>query len=122
MYFCDGINFNNGYFKRENLLNHSTTAAHEFGHTIGLDHPHNLDIRGKGTPGIMYPRGTLVDPQFQYYPDVAPGEKGGTLNPFTRKVLQTDIDDLHLDKLDFDKSGLAMVGGFTSMWHEKHMS
>jgi len=43
------------------------------------------------------------------------------LNPFTRKVLQTDIDDLHLDKLDFDKSGLAMVGGFTSMWHEKHL-
>ena len=69
----------------------------------------------------MYPRGTLVDPQFQYYPDVAPGAKGGTLNPFTRRVLQTDIDDLNLHKLDFNKNGLAMLGGFTSIWHEKHI-
>jgi hypothetical protein len=118
--FVDGINSNTGYFKLENLLHNSTTAAHEFGHTIGLDHPHHLDIRGGGRPGIMYPRGTLVDPQFQYYPEVAAGEKGGTLNPFTRKVLPADIDDLNLGKLDFDKNGLAIVGGFTSIWHEKH--
>lgn len=119
--FVDGINSNTGYFKLENLLNNSTTAAHEFGHTLGLHHPHRLDIRGKGTPGIMYPRGTLVDPEFQYYPDVAPGEKGGTLNPFTRRVLQNDIDDLHLGRLDFDESGFAILGGFTSVWHEKHL-
>ena len=118
--FVDGINSNTGYFKLENLLNNSTTAAHEFGHTLGLHHPHRLDIRGKGTPGIMYPRGTLVDPEFQYYPDVAPGEKGGTLNPFTRRVLQNDIDDLHLGRLDFDENGFAIVGDFTSVWHEKH--
>ena len=118
--YVDGINSNTGYFKLENLLNNSTTAAHEFGHTIGLDHPHHLDIRGQGTPGIMFPRGTLVDPQFQYYPEVAPGEKGGTLNPFTRKVLQTDIDDLYLNRLEFEHNGFAMVGGFTSIWHEKH--
>lgn len=119
--FVDGINSNTGYFKLENLLNNSTTAAHEFGHTLGLHHPHRLDIRGKGTPGIMYPRGTLVDPEFQYYPDVAPGEKGGTLDPFTRRVLQNDIDDLHLGRLDFDESGFAIVGDFTSVWHEKHL-
>lgn len=119
--FVDGINSNTGYFKLENLLNNSTTAAHEFGHTLGLDHPHNLDIRGTGIPGIMYPRGTLVDPQFQYYPEVKAGEKGGTLNPFARKVLQSDIDDLHLNRLDFDRNGLARLGGFTSVWHEKHL-
>ncbi|MBX2934838.1 MAG: peptidase M10 [Ferruginibacter sp.] len=119
--YVDGINSNTGYFKLQNLLDNSSTAAHEFGHTIGLDHPQNLDIRGQGTPGIMYPRGTIVDPQFQYYPDVAPGEKGGTLNPFTRKVLQKDIDDLKLNNLNFDDKGFAVLGGFSSVWHEKHI-
>ena len=64
--FVDGLNSNTGYFKLENLLNNSSTAAHEFGHTLGLEHPHHLDIRGQGIPGIMYPRGTWVDPPFHY--------------------------------------------------------
>jgi hypothetical protein len=119
--FVDAINCNTGYFKLENLLNNSTTAAHEFGHTIGLEHPDHLDIRGKGVPGIMYPRGTLTDPKFQYYPNVAAGQTGGTLNPFTRKVLQNDIENLHLKKLNFSKEGLAILGDFTSIWHEKHL-
>ena len=105
----------------ENLLNNSSTAAHEFGHTLGLEHPHHLDIRGQGIPGIMYPRGTWVDPPFQYYPEVAPGADGGTLNPFTRKVLQQDINALHLNKFDFDENGFAIVGAFSSVWHHKHL-
>ena len=116
--FVDGINSNTGYFKLENLLNNSTTAAHEFGHTIGLDHPQILDIRGEGVPGIMYPRGTIVDPHFQYDPAAAPQTNGGTLNPFYRKVLQKDIDDLHLNRLRFNEQGFAMVGDFSSVWHD----
>lgn len=116
--FVDGLGSNTGYFKLENLLNNSTTAAHEFGHTVGLEHPKNLDIRGEGQPGIMYPRGTLVDPPFQYDPNVPAGLNGGTLNPFTRKVLQSDIDDLSLNKLNFDKKGFAMIGDFSSVWHD----
>jgi len=70
----------------------------------------------------MYPRGTLVDPQFQYYPEVAAGEKGGTLNPFKRKVLPADIDRLKLHRLPFNERGFAVLGDFTSVWHEKHLS
>jgi hypothetical protein len=85
--FVDGLNCNTGYFKLDNLFNNSTTAAHEYGHTIGLDHPKIIDIRGKGQPGIMYPRGTVCDQQFQYDINALPLQPGGTMNPYSRKVL-----------------------------------
>ena len=44
--FVDGLGCNTGYFLVENLYAGSTTAAHEYGHTIGLDHPKYLDILG----------------------------------------------------------------------------
>ena len=44
--FVDGLGCNSGYFKLENLYAGSTTAAHEYGHTIGLDHPEDIDYRG----------------------------------------------------------------------------
>ena len=117
--FVDGLGCNSGYFKLENLYKGSTTAAHEYGHTIGLNHPDELDIRGKGVPGIMYPRGTLVDPQFQYEPDKPAGTKGGTLHPMYRRVLQEDIDKLKLNKLNF-KNGKTILGEFTNIWHPNH--
>jgi hypothetical protein len=117
--FVDGINCNTGYFKLDNLLHNSTTAAHEYGHTIGLDHPESLDIRGMGQPGIMYPRGTICDPSFQYDPLAEPLKAGGTINPFTRKVLQTDIDLLRLNKLSWNKNGFAVLGDFSSIYHGK---
>ena len=119
--FVDGLGSNTGYFKLANLINNSTTAAHEFGHTLGLDHPQNLDIRGLGQPGIMYPRGTLVDPEFQYDPTVAAGLKGGTINPFKRKVSTHDIEDLRLEQLQFSNLGFAVVGNFSSIWHDKQL-
>ncbi len=118
--FVDGVGSNTGYFKLANLHNNSTTAAHEFGHTIGLEHPTHLDIRGLGHPGIMYPRGTLVDPHFQYDPAATAATNGGTINPVHRKVLQQDIANLHLEKLSFNKDGKAILGDFSSVWHHKH--
>jgi hypothetical protein len=117
--FVDGLGCNSGYFKLENLYKGSTTAAHEYGHTIGLDHPHDLDLRGKGVPGIMYPRGTLVDPQYQYEPGKPAGTKGGTLNPIHRRVLQEDIDKLKLHRLKFENRR-AILGDFTNIWHPDH--
>jgi hypothetical protein len=119
--FVDGIGCNTGYFKLENLYKGSTTAAHEYGHTIGLIHPVDLDLRGKGVPGIMYPRGTLVDPQYQYNPAGAAGDSnnGGTMHPKFRKVKQEDIALLNLHKLVFENRQ-AIIGDFTSIWHPDH--
>ena len=119
--FVDGINSNTGYFKLDNLLHNSTTAAHEFGHTLGLVHPDLIDIRGYGIPGIMYPRGTICDAEYQYDANAQPFAPGGTMNPHHRKVSQKDIDDLHLEKLRFNANGKAVIGEFTSEWHYAHV-
>lgn len=120
--FVDGIGCNTGYFLLSNLLQDPTTAAHEYGHTLGLVHPHDLDIRGRGVPGIMYPRGTIVDAMHQYNPNAIAGDNtnGGTMNPFSRKVLQQDIDNLKLHRLSFHQNGFATVGEFSSLWHEAY--
>ncbi len=114
--FVDGLGSNTGYFKLENLYKGSTTAAHEYGHTLGLPHPEDMDIRGKGIPGIMYPRGTLVNAEYQYDPNVAAGVKGGTLYPIHRRVKQGDIDDLGLLKIVQSKD--KIIGKFSSVYHE----
>jgi hypothetical protein len=119
--FVDAIGSNSGYFKLENLYAGSTTAAHEYGHTLGLRHPDDLDIRGKGIPGIMYPRGTLVDSIYQYNPAARAGDgpNGGTINPVHRRVQQEDISLLKIQRLDFE-GHQTVIGDFTSIWHPDH--
>lgn len=117
--FVDGRGCNSGYFKLKNLYAGSTTAAHEYGHTLGLDHPADMDLRGKGVPGIMYPRGTLVDPQYQYDPVKPAGAVGGTMHPMYRKVLAPDILSLKWEALRFENKK-AIVGGFTNVYHLSH--
>lgn len=117
--FVDGIGSNTGYFLTDNLYLNSTSAAHEYGHTLGLLHPAELNIIGKGRPSIMYPRGTLVDPEFQYDVNAIPAQNGGTLYPIHRRVMQIDIDNLQLkNKIEND---IFVIGKFSNKFHEAHI-
>ena len=115
---------NEGVFLKSNVEQvGSSTEAHEFGHSLGLwpgtkkGHPKG-NLLGKGQPGIMYPRGTIVDPQYRYNPKARYNQSGGTLNPEKRKVLQSDIDMLHLDNLYYDNNGNSQLGKSTSAFWE----
>ncbi len=118
--FVDGLGANSGYFKLENLYEGSTTMAHEFGHLMGLPHPLNCDIRGEGEPGMMYPRGTLVDAKFQYDETIEAGRPGGTMHPKYRIVTQKDIDELQLE--NFFNSTKKHIGFFSNNYHEAHLN
>lgn len=104
------IGDNTGHWLVSDNLGKSTTAAHEYGHSLGLDHPENLDFRGiENPPPIMAPRGSLVDAQYQWNPTVKAGEYGGTLQPSHRKVSISEIQSLFLEN-DFDNNHSVTLG------------
>jgi len=82
--FCGRAGFQHGLFKRE-ICGPST---------IRWDWiiPRSLDIRGELAGTERHIRSYF----FQYDPAVAAGTEGGTLNPFTKKVLDSDIQALKL--------------------------
>lgn len=86
-----GLGQNSGHWLITDQLGQSTTAAHEFGHALGLPHPRQLDYRGTGYPPLMAPRGTLVDAVFQWNPLAEPGAFGGTMKPVHRRVRQEEV-------------------------------
>ena len=90
-----------GIFYTSDDLGHTTTAAHEYGHGLGLNHD-DIHQTSAALPGIMFARGTWVAPQFQYDPlAIAGALEGGTLNPVFRKVRAEDIAALHLEQLSY---------------------
>ena len=102
-----GLGDNVGHWIVSDQLGQSTTAAHEFGHGLGLDHPTRLDYRGSGSPPpIMAPRGTIVDAQYQWETSAQAGEVGGTMKPFHRRVTVAEIQQIVENiKIRPDKSG-----------------
>ena len=105
-----GLGDNAGHWIVSDQQGHSTTAAHEFGHGLGLDHPAQLDFRGSGSPPpIMAPRGTLVDPEYQWDPKAKAGEVGSTMKPVHRRVSVAEIEQI-VQNLTFQPDGKALLG------------
>lgn len=100
------IGDNSGHWLTTDNLGESTTAAHEFGHAFGLPHPEKLDYRKEGVPPIMTPRGTLVDSEYQWSPNVKAGEHGGTMKPIHRKVSADEVRAI-LNPFDLTKGDLT---------------
>ena len=90
----------NGTFYTSDDLGSSTTVAHEYGHGLGLEHDDYNQLSAP-VPGIMFARGTLVKPRFQWNPTAQPGAPGGSINPKYRKVRAADIAKLDLGRLKF---------------------
>lgn len=114
-----GLGDNAGHWLTSDNLGTSTTAAHEFGHSLGLDHPANLDFRGSTTPPpIMAPRGSLVNPQYQWEPTAKAGEFGGTMNPKYRKVTAEEVQ-LILKDITFENKPNHYLGQLSNTLFDK---
>jgi hypothetical protein len=107
--FMESLCSNRGTWYLSDDLGRSTTAAHEFGHGFCIDHPPSTSWRGNGQPPIMAPRGELVDAEFQYDPYARPGAPGGTLNPYLRRVIQYDLDQIPFNFIPYDDYGVGYL-------------
>ena len=107
--YMDQICGNTGIWFASDDLGKSTTAAHEFGHGLCLEHPDSDDLRGTEQPPVMAPRVTLVDAIYQWDLNAQAGAAGGTMSPYQRRVIQNDIDRMPLATLKFDSNGFAFL-------------
>ena len=110
---------NIGHWLVSDNLGESTTAAHEFGHSLGLDHPADVDLRDREfPPPMMAPRGTLVKSKFQWNPTVNAGEFGGTMKPIYRKVGAEEVAKIFEGKT-FEEDGILNLGILNNLVYDE---
>ena len=83
----------------------STTPAHEYGHSLGLNGHTSTDKYMSGQPDIMSTKATLVDKEFSTNPPTpAPnGQEGYRLDTQYRKVLQSNLDGVNINSTSVGK-------------------
>lgn len=107
--YYSGLGSRNGVFYTSDGLGHSTTAAHEFGHGLLLDHNAPNQVLAL-VPGIMFARGTLVRQEFQWDTRVLAGAPGGTINPVHRHVRAEDVKAIPFFRVKFNAKNLGCLG------------
>lgn len=101
-------NTNSGIWMLSHALGSSTTAAHEFGHSIGLNHPEDGPVSGQ--PGIMVTNYYPVDKSYWIDPNAEEGSEDSKLDLRKRKVLDSDMANFKLENLEFNSQQQAQLG------------
>lgn len=114
-----GLGQNSGFWLVSDNLGSSTTAAHEFGHALGLPHPDRIDYRKMGYPPIMAPRGALVGVDYQWDKTALAGAYGGTMNPIHRKVRDFEIWDVIRGSVKISNSQ-RVVGQLSNLYFDEY--
>jgi hypothetical protein len=103
-----------GTFYTSDELGRSTTASHEYGHGLGLNHD-AFNQKDAEIPGIMFARGTLVQSKFQWNPLAASGAPGGSIKPHHRRVRGEDLAKIDLQGVRFERE-LGCLGHGSARW------
>ena len=90
---------NSFWFNTKDDLGSTTTAAHEFGHGLGLSHPEKDLSNETSRPDIMIPRQT---PYGKFW---SIKNKGGkrVVNPNARRVTPQNVDDAYMENFGNNK-------------------
>ena len=115
--FVDGLSCNTGFFKLENLYEGSTTAAHEYGHTLGLNHPYDMDLRRAGRALCIRGEHWLIRPinTIQLF---LPGNRRHHASAFPGSACAR-YPPVAASPSDFSRSK-AVIGDFTNVYHWPH--
>jgi hypothetical protein len=104
-------NTNSGIWISSFNLGKSTTAAHEYGHSLGLNHPLDEGLH-MGTPRLMITDYYPVEAKYWLNPNAFSGDELARLDLNNRQLTKADVRELGLEKLNFDQQETSTIGKY----------